>query len=191
MNNEWELVPEDGYISSDENEEIYTEDKLLGKNNDKNWMIGLNEFKIISKDDKKMSEVFSEIVPFENEEHIDDLMNIGDDNKNEDLDSDIVELEDDINDIKKTQSINHKIDDTKSTYISLVNSKQLINKIPNSIWINLAFYILKYTESSYCNWRIILTYSCASTMILCFKNRKYLYKVSQYSLTNIYFHFIK
>jgi hypothetical protein len=174
MNNDWELVVEDdSYISCEENGKIYSsqsEEYEVEKNDEDlaNKILDLNDYQIIN-----------DIIPKNNDNISNNLSEI-DPNINK-----ITNDKDIIFDLIKTTYITNIIDDSKKTCINLVNTKKIIKKIPNSIWINLGCYILKHIDSPYGYWQIKLTYSIVSTVILCFRNKKYVYKISKYSITSV------
>lgn len=93
-----------------------------------------------------------------------------------------------LNNIEKSEDA---IKSNKDTDVPKLSYIKLVKKIPNSIWLNLAFYLLKNTNSYYYDWRITMTYSFVSTMVLCLRNKHLVYRISKYSLLNTVPYFFK
>ena len=62
-------------------------------------------------------------------------------------------------------------------------TKEIVKKIPKSVWINIVLHLLKNTGSNY-DWRIALTYSLASTTILIIKNRAIILNLIKFTFLN-------
>jgi hypothetical protein len=77
--------------------------------------------------------------------------------------------------------INNENIPLKNTTINI--TKEIVKKIPKSVWINIALHLLKKTSSSY-DWRIALTYSLASTTILIIRNRTIILNLTKFTILN-------
>lgn len=69
------------------------------------------------------------------------------------------------------------------TNITINATKEIVKKVPKSVWINVVLHLLKHTSNSY-DWRISLTCSLASTTILIIRNRAIILNLTKFTLYN-------
>ena len=182
---EWILIDsnDNGYLSPDEDGEIIEENDILLKPKISFGDLDNNiKTKILNTDEELVNNILEAEFILKNDEIFEALTE-----KENILYSNTLIT----NDLNKSISSN---DD--STYHSIINNentplknkpinitKEIVKKIPKSVWINIVLHLLKKTSSSY-DWRIALTYSLASTTILIIRNRTIILNLTKFTILN-------
>jgi len=175
---EWVLLDstDNRYLSLEEDGEIIEENDILLKPKISfGYLDNDIQTKILNRDDELVNNILETEFILKNDEILTEKENILDSNTlitNKSISSD---------DSSYHSIINNENIPFKNTTINI--TKEIVKKVPKSVWINIALHLLKKTSSSY-DWRIALTYSLASTTILIIRNRTIILNLTKFTILN-------